>query len=57
MFLSQGSIATSTIMNENKPVNITKQETIGIIFNWGIFIKHPLYPQNITWQYNVTYLI
>ena len=44
-------------MNENKPVNITKQETIGIIFNWGIFIKHPLYPQNITWQYNVTYLI
>ena len=44
-------------MNENRPVNIMKQEMIGIIFNWDISIMHPLYAPNIAWQYNVTYLI
>ena len=43
MFLSRGCIATSTIMNENRPVNIMKQEMIGIIFNWDISTMHPLY--------------
>ena len=35
-----------------------KQETIGIIFNWDISTMHPLRPpQNIAWQYMVTYLM
>ena len=35
-----------------------KQETIGIIFNWDISTMHPLCPpQNIAWQYMVTYLM
>ena len=45
-------------INKNRPVSLMKQETIGIIFNWDISTMHPLCPpQNIAWQYMVTYLM
>ena len=57
-FLSRGWMVDSTVINKNRPVSFMKQETIGIIFNWDISTMHPLCPpQNIAWQYMVTYLM
>ena len=44
--LSRGCIVTSIMMNKNRQVCLSKQETIGTIFNWGISPRS-LCPQNI----------